>query len=117
MNPQPAHQSTESATAPSDPFPCSLQYFKDSTTTDAGKWLKEQLKSVLLDSQHFLGKQGAAMSVVYLKRNFSIKNSNPHNTLLVTPGFEPEPLGPMVLEARQSTFEPMLCPPYMVQQG
>ncbi len=42
----------------------------------------------------------------YLEKEFKMKNSLPHVTLLVNPGYEPKHLGPMVLESKQADYMP-----------
>ena len=99
------------AKSPEYPFHCTLKYFNNDAQPNAEEWLSRQPKQVQLSSSCIIvGPQGAAMKIHiddYLDKEFDIKKSVPHVTLLVCEGYAQKLIGEMMAEAEEAVFTPV----------
>ena len=96
------------AKLPEYPLHCTLQYFKDAAEANPDEWMKQQPEEVQLNSSCIImGPQGAAMKICeseYLSREYDIKDSTPHVTLMIAEDCEQKDVGAMMAEAEKAIF-------------
>ncbi|XP_061127087.1 uncharacterized protein LOC133146985 [Syngnathus typhle] len=105
------YANTYGAKVPEYPYHCTLQYTKDSTQAQAEEWLQRQPHEVQLNGTCIvLGPQGVAMKMHndgYLNKEFKVKDSVPHVTLMVSEDCVQQNVGEMMLEAETLKFVPL----------